>query len=362
MIETPCVYRIGSDDLYEVDNKAFEFLTRAASPEGALSGNSEFVEFCIQEGILTQNSQPCKRPVIAQSPLPSLRYLELQITDECNLSCKHCYIGASHHIRMDIERISAVLMEFEDMQGLRVLITGGEPTMHPDFLRLNEMLPQFSLRKLLFTNGLLLDSHMLDILNVDEVVISVDGMQNGHETLRGTDTFSRTIKAIEAAIRKGFDTSVSTMIHASNVDEFDQMQQMFIDMGVKDWTVDVAVVAGNLKQHSLLKVSPITGGRLLNYGFGGEIHGGHSEYGCGYHLMSVLADGRAAKCAFYAEQPVGRIEEGLQTCWERVKPIPLAILKCDCDVKLICRGGCRYRAANFGDPLGKDFYRCHANL
>ncbi|KJU85075.1 radical SAM domain-containing protein [Candidatus Magnetobacterium bavaricum] len=382
LMETPCLYRVDSDDLYEVDDTAFEFLAGAASKGGVLSGGSEFVDFCLDEGILrrtpqgdtpqgrTPQGEPGeagepppedrpKQPTVGQSPLPSLRYLELQITDECNLSCRHCYIESARCNRMALSQICAVLGEFEDMQGLRVLITGGEPTIHPDFLSLNDMLPRFCLRKLLFTNGLSLNDHLLDALNVDEIIISLDGLQDGHEALRGAGTFSRTLKAIETSVKKGFATSVSTMVHALNVNDFDHMQQMFTDMGVKDWTVDIAAVAGNFRQHPSLKVSPTIGGRLLNYGFGGGIHAGHDEFACGYHLMSVLADGRAAKCAFYADQSVGNVRDGLLNCWQRVKPIPLSGLKCnDCQEKLICRGGCRYRAASFGDPLGKDFYRC----
>ncbi|KJU87526.1 radical SAM domain protein [Candidatus Magnetobacterium bavaricum] len=328
LMETPCLYRADSDDLYEVDDTAFEFLAEAASDEGVLSNDNEFVDFCIEEGILRQTplpiKRPPKRPTIEQSPLPSLRYLELQITDECNLSCRHCYIESSRSNRMAVAQICAVLGEFEDMQGLRVLITGGEPTMHPDFLRLNDLLPGFCLRKLLFTNGLSLDNHLLDILNVDEIIISLDGLQDGHEALRGLGTFNRTIEAIEASVRKGFATSVSTMVHALNVNDFDHMQQMFTNMGVKDWTVDIAAVAGNFRQHPSLKVSPAIGGKLLNYGFGGGIHSGHDAFACGYHLMSVLADGQAAKCAFYADQPVGNVRDGLRNCWQHVKPIPLS--------------------------------------
>ncbi|WP_162176265.1 radical SAM/SPASM domain-containing protein [Candidatus Magnetobacterium casense] len=367
-LETPCLYRVETDDLYEVDDTAFEFLAMAASDEGVLGEATEFVDFCIGEGILQQAMQRTKRPTAPlqgrpnpqQSPLPSLRYLELQLTDECNLNCKHCYIESSRTNRMTVEQICSVLGEFEDMQGLRVLLTGGEPTMHPDFAHLNALLPRFALRKLLFTNGLLLDNDMLDTLNVDEVIISVDGMKDGHEALRGAGTFNRTLEAIEASVSKGFATSVSTMIHALNVNDFDHMQGMFTEMGVKDWIVDIASVAGNFKEHTNLKVSPAIGGRLLNYGFGGEIHYGDTDFACGYHLMSVLADGKAAKCAFYASQPVGNVmEDGLLKCWQRIKPITIASLKCnDCQEKLTCRGGCRYRAAEFGDPSGKDLYRC----
>ncbi len=42
----------------------------------------------------------------------------------------------------------------------------------------------------------------------------------------------------------------------------------------------------------------------------------------------------------------------------KFKPVKLDKLKCDCEYIEACRGGCRYRAENFGDALGKDLYRC----
>ena len=74
--------------------------------------------------------------------------------------------------------------------------------------------------------------------------------------------------------------------------------------------------------------------------------------------MSVMADGRAAKCTFYADRNAGNLKDGLRECWQKIKPIKLSKLKCDCKHIEICRGGCRYRAEMLGDPLGKDFYRC----
>ena len=76
--------------------------------------------------------------------------------------------------------------------------------------------------------------------------------------------------------------------------------------------------------------------------------------------MAVAADGKTAKCSFYADSPVGSIEEGLRANWQRIKPVRLESLNCDCHFLSECRGGCRYRALLSGNELGKDFYRCHS--
>jgi radical SAM protein with 4Fe4S-binding SPASM domain len=391
-LETPSIYHIEKDDLYELDNESFEFLQNCASENGcnveSASDRSEFIDYCLKEGILTKGKVSVKRPPLIKSPDPSLRYLELQITNKCNLKCKHCYIGdrniftlpqplpsipkafgtlpSQERVRvrgetkheLSINQIRVILKEFEEMQGLRVLITGGEPLIHSRFKEINDMLPEFFVRKVLFTNGLLLNKKVLKNLNVNEIQISIDGLKDAHDSLRGKGTFRLAIEAVKRAIANGFEVSISTMVHPKNLDDFDEMDKLFKGIGIKDWTVDVPCISGRLKENIKFQISPEQSGKYLRYGYGNGLHAGASGFACGLHLMAVMADGRVSKCTFYSGSPIGRIEDGLRECWQKIKPIKLDKLKCDCKHIESCRGGCRYRARLLGDPFGKDLYKC----
>jgi radical SAM protein with 4Fe4S-binding SPASM domain len=355
-LESPCVYDIGNDELYELDDEAFEFLRKCASPEGC--DERELTDYCLGEGILSEADPGVRRPPLNNSPLPSLRYLELQITRRCNLRCRHCYIGPPEDSELTPDEVEKILGEFETMQGLRVIITGGEPLAHRDFPAINGLLPKYAVRKILATNGTLLTESILARLNVDEIQISIDGFTAAHEALRGQGTFKRAMSAIELAISAGFDVSVSTMVHSENLEDFAGLEETFRSMGVKDWTVDIPCPEGNLKENPSFSLSPEEAGRFLRYGWGEGLHGGGIGHACGLHLMSVMADGGCARCSFYSENPAGHISEGLADCWLKLRPVRLDELKCDCDVLEACRGGCRYRASLLGDPYGKDLYRC----
>ena len=359
-LETKSVYHTASDELYELDEESFEFLRHCSTADGCSASHRDFVAYCLQEGILTTEQSAVQRPSIEKSPDPSLRYLELQITDRCNLRCGHCYIGESTSHDLSCAQIFNVLSEFEEMQGLRVLITGGEPLMHRDFQSVNRMLPGFMLRKVLFTNGHLLTAPLLDDLRVDEIQISIDGLEEAHDLLRGKGSFQKAMNALRLCRDRGFEVSVSTMVHAGNLGDFALMDRIFRDMGVRDWTVDVPSATGRLLDNPALQLPPEEGGRYLNYGFGAGLHAGDEGFGCGQHLMSVLADGRVAKCTFYADRPAGTVTDGLRQCWAKIRPIRLGDLACDCTHLDACRGGCRYRAELLGSATGKDLYRCGA--
>lgn len=364
-LEEPSVYDLVSDELYELDEEAFEFLRTCASKSGAEAERNDLIDYCLDEGILTDKAVSSRRaeviPSPSPSPTPSLRYLELQITRRCNLNCRHCYLGPSRNTDLSYEDIKRVLEEFESMQGLRVLVTGGEPILHPEFERINELLGSFRLRSILFTNGFSVPDETLKNLKVHEIQISIDGLEAAHDSLRGKGSFRRAVDTLKRAQAKGFEVSVSTMVHTGNLRDFDEMDSMFRDLGIRDWTVDIPCVEGNLAENRNFYLSPEDSGKLLEYGFGEGLHGGGTGYSCGHHLMSVTAEGKCAKCAFYEDTPVGDIREGLYDSWMKVEQIPLLELECDCDVLDLCRGGCRYRAQQMSKDLSmkaKDLYRC----
>jgi radical SAM protein with 4Fe4S-binding SPASM domain len=357
-LEKPCLYHIKQDELYELDKESLEFLLGCASENGCSSMDKEFIDYCLTEGILTTDKTSLKRPPVIHSPVPSLRYLELQITDMCNLRCRHCYIGDRDGRKLSLIQIRCLLEEFEELQGLRVLITGGEPLLHSRFNEINDMLSDFSLRKILFTNGLLLTEQILNKLNVDEIQFSIDGLDDAHNAIRGNGTCGQTMEAIKRSIDKGFDVSVATMVHAGNLGDFDAMERLFRKLGIREWTVDVPCITGRLSKNNDFQVSPEQGGKYLGYGYGDGLHSGAPGFGCGLHLMAVMADGRIAKCTFYGDRSVGSVEDGLRECWQRIDPVNLGDLKCDCEHIESCRGGCRYRAELLGDQKGKDLYRC----
>ncbi|MBI5632111.1 MAG: radical SAM protein [Nitrospirae bacterium] len=369
-LETPSVYHLKTDELYELDESSFSFLKTCSAADGCLPAQEEFMHYCVQEGIFVSEYNAIQRPPVMKAPEPSLRYLELQITDRCNLRCKHCYIAPLSSERsgegpvpevfheLSVDQIRTILREFEELQGLRVMITGGEPLLHKDFTAINTMLPDFLIRKVLFSNGLLLNRGLLRGLHLDEIQISIDGLEQAHDIIRGAGTFARSMDSIRLCLEMGYEVSISTMVHADNLDDFDEMETLFRKMGIRDWTVDVPCISGRLLENEKSQVPPQTGGKYLAYGFGEGLHGGGEGFGCGLHLMSVMADGKISKCTFYADKSVGTVHDGLGTCWRKITPVRLRDLTCDCAYLAACRGGCRYRAEMLGDACGKDLYRC----
>jgi radical SAM protein with 4Fe4S-binding SPASM domain len=353
------VYHTGRDELYEIDQQAQDFLLRCDGRSFGkdLITDSEFVEYCLEEGILEAHPQPVPTTVSVDYGFhPSLRYLELHLLHKCNLKCRHCYLGSPQPIEMPVQDALDITRQFSDNGGLRLLISGGEPLLYKELKTYLEQIRSLKIRRVLFTNGTLLNSGNISWLDVDEIQFSLDGWEKGHEHLRGRGTFASTMQGIHLAFAAGIPVSISTMIHRYNLEEFDRLREFIEEIHAIEWGVDVMCVSGSLMKNSDLTVPYETAARYLKYGFGGGYHGASEGFACGRHLMTVLPDRQAVKCGFYADHPLGDAKKNLKYCWLKMEHVSLDQLECKgCSALEECRGGCRFRAPH---PLAPDPAMC----
>jgi radical SAM protein with 4Fe4S-binding SPASM domain len=362
-LEEPYLYDIENDELYELGQDAYHFLLRCCQGEKPIvrKEDEEFIQYCLSENLIHWSTTPLqKKQFVHQSPIPSLRYLELLLTDRCNLRCRHCYVGDGLHQDFPVEKIFTVLKEFEETQGLRLLLSGGEPLLHPHFWKMNEVLREYSFRSVLLSNGTLITRETARKLLVHEAQLSLDGMKEGHESIRGEGTFKKTLQAIDNLQEGNIRVSVATMIHRGNLTEFDALAKLIQSRKIEEWNIDQPCLDGRLRQNEGLLVPPAEAGRYLQYGFGGGLHTSGSNATCGAHLCAVLPSGMVAKCGLFSAEPVGSVDEGLRACWEKIPRIDLTSLECRCKILEECRGGCRFRARSYGGLLKPDLFQCYA--
>lgn len=366
-LEHPFFYHITNDELYELDDRAIEFLRHCnGTKKGAeLTDEAEFVEYCLEEGLLLALSEPSPVDIsVGYSPHPSLRYLELQLTHRCNLKCLHCYLGQARQDIMPIDDALAITTEFASIGGLRLMISGGEPLLYPDLKLFLQKIAGLKIRKILLTNGTLLSKKYMGWRLVDEIQFSLDGWCKGHDMLRGAGTFDRVMEGIRMAKDAGIQISIATMIHKGNLDEFERIREFAEDIEAREWGVDMLCMAGTLEKNEDLAVSPDTAAPCLKYAFGGGYHGDSDGFACGRHLMTVLPSGTGVKCGFYEDKPLGDARKSLKACWLKLHHTPLDDLECrDCPSVEDCAGGCRFRAPHplAPDPVMCALYGIHPN-
>ncbi|MCZ7664994.1 MAG: radical SAM protein [Thermoleophilia bacterium] len=359
-LEEPCLYDRVADELYELDEGAWAFLLRVDGVTEGLDreADPDFLKVLLEEGLarLTGGPIPC-RPVVGSQSSPSLRYLELYLTQRCNLRCGHCFLGRAGTTDLPEEIALRMLDDFDALGGLRLLLTGGEALLHPAFRRIDSALEGRGFRSVLLSNGTLLEDVAAG-LHVQEVQVSLDGLRPAHDALRGPGAFDRALRGLRAAAVAGLDVSVATTVNALDRDDFPELEQLVRGLGARAWHVDVPSECGSLAGRADLLLPPWQAAGYLDYAFGGGTHDAVPGAVCGSHLMAVFADGVGAKCGFYHDEPLGRVDEGLDVLWGRVPRPGVESLACGCEYVEECHGGCRFRALTYNGVAGPDPVQC----
>lgn len=107
----------------------------------------------------------------------------LQITEKCNLKCKHCFLSANNQgSQMSYEDIvNLVIPYLKNNNVVKVTLTGGEPLVHENIYEIIKILVDNAISVTVCSNGSLLDMELLNKLQKFSNVkfnISLDGFSN----------------------------------------------------------------------------------------------------------------------------------------------------------------------------------------
>lgn len=200
----------------------------AAFPEGHVAMYDSAVEPLLARG---RPYEECRPHLLAQLDVPLDFHFSapllgwIEITRRCNLRCPHCFVegGTRRNREMSTERILALLDEWAEMGVFSVVITGGEPTIHPDFVTITRYAHELGFTVGIATNGMPLTARLLDQLPHDDVIISmsIDELHNQGGS-RKSDFDYATRRLLEIRDR-GFDASIMTTTTHENVRELNKI-------------------------------------------------------------------------------------------------------------------------------------------
>lgn len=129
------------------------------------------------------------------------------LTNTCNLYCKHCYSSANQEREGELTHEEVVSLVYRlPSVGVRfAILSGGEPLLREDIFTLAKLLKERGISTYLSTNGLLVKECIEKIKkHFDYVGISIDGEPEVHDAFRGKrGAFEESLKAIRECIREG---------------------------------------------------------------------------------------------------------------------------------------------------------------
>jgi radical SAM protein with 4Fe4S-binding SPASM domain len=202
-----------------------EFGWLAAFPDGSMAMYDEEVEPLLRAG---EPPERCANHLIDRLSVgtgfrfraPAMVWLE--ITRTCNLRCPHCFVegGKARSTELPTERIMELLDEWAEMGVFSLIITGGEPTIHPDFSDIVQRAYDLGFVVGIPTNGTTLTEAIIERLPRDDVIVSmsIDGL-HGEGKYRNEGEFDYVTRRLAELRDRGFNTSVMTTTTHQNVDD-----------------------------------------------------------------------------------------------------------------------------------------------
>ncbi len=152
-------------------------------------------------------SLPVTKGFHLKSPL--IAWFEL--TRSCNLTCNHCYIeaGKPRDYELSTIEIFSVLEQLRDLEVFSIVFTGGEPMLHPDFIKIVHFAKKLGFIISITSNGTCITRSIIDQLPREECIVSVsvDGTKF-HEELRSGSTFDQIKDNLSAIKQKGIHVAL----------------------------------------------------------------------------------------------------------------------------------------------------------
>lgn len=311
-------------------------------------------------------------------------------TEYCNLQCIHCYTNSSPQKKLSISLTRAKeIIDLLYQEGIYAIgLGGGEPLMLPFLCELIRYVNLKGMQISISTNGILLTQEYLKDLKdagLKILQVSVDGLKETHEKIRGKGTFYNLFKKINDAQNLGFGVRVGYTVNSINYNEIEE----FINYS-KEHGVHVINFFRYMPYHEGSEYLSLSAMQLLK---AAEIllkHRANNIYGEGkdrfyitfepLSFFSFLLDKNditktactAGRSKFvitsnedisicnYIMNKIGNVAEGMEELWKKIteecKEINRIPEECEkCEYSEVCRGGCRgFSYAYYGIYEKKD--------
>ena len=198
---------------------------------------------------MSQGRQQCLNDPGYATPLPV--EISLQLTNRCNLRCRHCFQWnetgwhrqlepAQRSQDLDFDLIAKIIHQTAAAKP-NLYLWGGEPLSYSEWEPLARLLEENPFWTVLCTNGIDLDRRMESILRISSqlaVLISLDGFEAENDALRGPGSFRKTLGNLDELIRlkqqgsfRG-EISIHCMIHEAILPRLVDFMEYFEAKGV----------------------------------------------------------------------------------------------------------------------------------
>lgn len=170
-----------------------------------------------------------------------------ELTNACNISCLPCGSDCKKSetpSELPLDKIIEVLKDIKekyDSHKILIILSGGEPLLYSKLFELSAEITKLEFPWGMVSNGFAwTDEHFKKAkqTKLGSITISLDGLEPEHNWLRGhNDSFRKATKTIKKLVEDPFYQAmdVITCVNKKTVYKLDEIRNLLISLGVKDW-------------------------------------------------------------------------------------------------------------------------------
>ena len=202
------------------------------------------------------------------------RLIAWEMTSTCNLKCVHCRACAPSERppgELTLAQSKAFLDDVATMAGKPIMIlTGGEPLIHPEFFQILEHAHSLKMNTVLATNGTLIDGDTaarLFSLGISRASISIDGMDaKEHDDFRKVQgSFEASLKGIKIMQNAGIKIQMNTTISKRNFASIEKIFDLGVSLDMAAIHIFLLVPTGRAENMKGDEISPAEYEKVLNW-------------------------------------------------------------------------------------------------
>ena len=295
----------------------------------------------------------------------------VELTDKCNLRCKHCYgdFKLENQHSLNLELLNNLINQAIELNVYQFDLTGGEPLLYKELKELLSKLYDAGMLVTIFSNLTIQNDKILDLFEkccVKKVITSVDSnIAQNHDKFRGMEgAFEKTISNIRRLKKTSIELSVNTMVGTHNENNIDETILFLKELNVP-CVLDAIIPNGraNKLDENTFKSVQIIHDLYKNKELNVELK--ITDCGVGKRFLYIKSNGNVCLCpSLITERFIfGNINDkgfDLSLCWNKMVD-KYGDLECKekCSKKELCNGGCRARALLFKESLyDRDINSC----
>lgn len=198
-----------------------------------------------------------KNGIIHYSPYRSDkgRKLYLELTSKCNLHCKHCFNNSGDNDDyLSIEKVRQIINHIisKNVEVDEIILSGGEPLIHPDFEQILLLLNNYDVK--ILTNGTLINENSIQLFlnNNCKIQVTLNGSnQKIDSELRGAGSFEKTFYQLQKMIDAGLQDKliVTTTLNKTNMFDLENIIKLLISIGIKNHQITFVYKVGRADQN-----------------------------------------------------------------------------------------------------------------